>query len=117
MRPRLLHLLGVMLFAAGCISRPDPLELRVVAGATATRLWLVPAPDWRISALLPPAFEPIDGPPIRFGAARLTPDSAYFAQPPAAVLPGVGGLRGTLRASICAVGEQVCRPYLRTYGS
>ena len=104
------------LLAAGCGDSPAPLELRVAASAGITRLWLVPAPGWKINALLPPAFEPVGEPPVRFTAARLTPDSAYFAEPPLAVLQGDDPPRGTLRASICAIGEQVCRPYVRVFG-
>jgi hypothetical protein len=105
------------LLAAACADSPAPLELRVEAGTGITRLWLVPAPGWKINALLPPAFEPVGAPPVRFTAARLTPDSAYFAEPPLAVLQGSEPPRGTLRASICAIGEQVCRPYVRVFGA
>lgn len=102
---------------AGCVGTPAPVELRVERTATAIRLRLHPAPGWRINALLPPAFEPVGASPIRFTGPRLTADSAYYAEPPVAILPGDGPPRGTLRASICAAGEQVCRPFVRTFGS
>ena len=105
------------LLLLGCAADPgEPVELQVDLDAAGVRLSLVPAPGWRINALLPPAFEPADGGVVRLGAAQLSADSAYYLVPPSAVLPGRrGAVRGTLRASICAVGEQVCRPYVRVF--
>jgi hypothetical protein len=95
-----------------------PVALRVEPGSGGTRLTLTPNPGWRINALLPPAFEQADGSVIRFGSDTLTPDSAYYLAPPTGTLPDKGRpLRGTLRASVCAAGEQVCRPYVERVGS
>ncbi|MGH7631034.1 MAG: hypothetical protein ACREOF_16950 [Gemmatimonadales bacterium] len=108
---------GLALFSAGCSTGPGhPVELRVEPGAVSTRIRLVPAPGWRINALLPPAFERAGGSVIRLAAGRVSADSAYYVEPPAATLPGVHRtLRGTIRASICAEGEQVCRPYVAQF--
>lgn len=105
---------GLALLSAGCAAGPgQPAELRVEPGAVSTRIRLVPAPGWRINALLPPAFERADGSVIRLRADSLSADSAYYVEPPAATLPGVHRtLRGTIRASICAEGERVCRSYV-----
>jgi hypothetical protein len=109
--------IGALLLLAGCSGAPPPVALKADVGATATRLWLEAGPGWKINALLPPAFEPVGGPPVRFTARRLTPDSAYYAEPPVAFLPRRGAPSGILRASVCAAGEQICRPYVRTFGS
>ena len=104
------------LACAGDAARP--LALRIEPGVHGTRLRLLPAPGWRINAFLPPAFERPDGSVVRFGGAALSADSAYYLVPPSAVLPGVHPkVEGTLRASICAEGEQVCRPYVEAFGS
>ena len=107
-------ILAAVLFSAACARDPaHPVELRVEAGATGTRLQLRPMPGWRINALLPPAFEQADGSVVRFSADSVSADSAYYLEPPSATLPGADRkLRGTLRASVCADGEQVCRPYV-----
>ncbi|HSB54986.1 MAG TPA: hypothetical protein VLD58_11540 [Gemmatimonadales bacterium] len=72
---------------------------------------LLAAPGWKINARVKPVLESADGALLRFDAPRLTPDSAYFAEPPAVFVPARDGrpLRGTLRASVCAAGEAVCR--------
>jgi hypothetical protein len=108
---------AALLVAAGCGHEPVPVKLGVEPGATVTRIWLEPAPGWKINALLPPAFEPVGGPPVRFTAPGLTADSAYYLEPPVALIPGGGLPRGILRVSLCAAGEQVCRPYVRMFGS
>ena len=98
---------------AGCTdsSRPDAL-LRVTtspAGAD-TRLSLHAAPQLEINARVAPALELPNHSVVRFGAARLTADSAYFAEPPSALLAGRHEtVHGTVRASVCEVGERVCR--------
>jgi len=75
-----------------------------------TRLTLVAAPGFKLNARLKPALELPDGSLLRFDSPLLTPDSAYFAGPPSAVLSGRHGrVRGTLRASICDPREAVCR--------
>ncbi len=107
------------LLVAACARDPaDRLELRIERAAEGTRIRLLPASGWRINALLPPAFEQADGSVIRLRSDSVSADSAYYLAPPTATLPGRHGeLRGTLRASICAVGEQVCRPYVASFGS
>jgi hypothetical protein len=105
--------------ALGCAAQPvDPVELRVEPGSAGTVIRLVPAPGWRINALLPPAFEQPDGSVIRLGASQVSADSAYYLMPPWAPLPDSRSLlRGTIRASVCAAGEQICRPYVRVFES
>jgi hypothetical protein len=107
-------ILAAVLFSAACARDPaHPVEVRVEPGAASTRLRLLPTPGWRINARLPPAFEQADGSVVRLSADSVSADSAYYLEPPAATLPGANRkLRGTLRASVCADGEQVCRPYV-----
>jgi hypothetical protein len=108
----LAFLLGLALHShsAEAQSNPTPLAVTVEPGDSATRLVLVAARGWKINARIKPALELPSGAIVRFDAARLTPDSAYFAEWPSARVPGrATKVRGTLRASVCAVGEQVCR--------
>jgi hypothetical protein len=92
----------------------DALALQPKREGDSLRLVLLPAPGVEINARLAPALELDDGAVVRFHASRLTPDSAYFAEPPVAWLPAPGARRGpvtgTLRASVCSVGERICRP-------
>jgi hypothetical protein len=70
----------------------------------------VPAAHIKLNARLKPALELTDGSVLRFDAERLTPDSAYFAEPPVAILPGKHArVRGILRASVCESDAPVCR--------
>ncbi len=106
--------LGLLLACAGerapAPGRDRPLVLRSRPAGDSLRLTLVAAPGWKINARLKPVLEYRDGALLRFDAARLTPDSAYFAEPPVAlVAEGRARARGTLRASVCAAGEAVCR--------
>lgn len=107
--------LGALLLAlAACGRKPaattPPIALRVEPSGSETRLLLDAAPGWRINARLKPALEIPNGTVVRFDAARLTPDSAYFAEAPSATVPGgIRAVRGTLRASLCAPKERVCR--------
>ena len=100
---------------AGSACRPGTEStpvLRVVSehSAGSTTLSLVPAPGIRINARVKPALELPDGTVLRFDSPHQTPDSSYFTQPPTASLPGRRGrAEGTLRASVCAVDELVCR--------
>lgn len=112
-------LLFALLVGAACIREtPVPADLLIEPGAGAIGIRLVPRPGWRINALLPPAFEGSDGSIVRLTADSLTADSAYYLVPPAATLPGTHRTpRGTVRASVCAVGEQVCRPYVKEVAS
>ena len=99
--------------AAAC-SRP-PIESGELQVTTApfgadTRLTLHAAPHLKINARLVPALELDDGTLLRFRIGLLTADSAYYAEPPSAVLPGRHpAVHGALRASICRDDEQVCR--------
>ncbi len=86
------------------------LDLKTAPAGAATRLTLIAAPGIRINARLKPAMELDDGSLLRFDSPSLTADSAYFAEPPTALLAGTNRQpRGTLRASVCGVHEQVCR--------
>jgi hypothetical protein len=107
--------LGLFAACAGEGARtPDadrPLALRAAPAGDSLRLSLVATPGWKINARVKPVLEFGDGARLRFDTPRLTPDSAYFAEPPAATVPARAGRRiqGTLRASVCAAGEAVCR--------
>jgi hypothetical protein len=71
---------------------------------------LAAAPGWKINARLKPVLESRSRVLARFDSPRRTADSAYFTEAPVAVVPGrEAPIRGTLRASICAPGEGVCR--------
>ena len=75
-----------------------------------TRVTLVAAPGSKLNARLKPALELPDGRVLRFDTSRLTPDSAYFAEPPSALVPGQHSeMHGTLRASVCDDAASVCR--------
>jgi len=88
----------------------QPLAIRIEPAGDSSRLVLTAAPGWKIGARLKPGLETDEGLVFRFDAARLTPDSAYFAEPPIAIVPGrLAMVHGTLRASACAAGERVCR--------
>jgi len=86
------------------------LHLETAPASADTRLTLLAAPGYRINARVKPALELPDGSVLRFDTPRVTSDSAYFAEPPAALLKGrPGRVGGTLRASVCQPGQQVCR--------
>ena len=110
-----LRLTMALLVGAGLACHQPPradASLRVTTSAAGpdTRLTLHAGPHLKINARLAPALETTDGAVLRFAADRLTPDSAYFAEPPTAVLPGRHEqVHGTLHASVCEVDEQVCR--------
>jgi hypothetical protein len=109
--------LALGLLAACAADRPRapdaarPLAVRTVPAGDSLRLVLEAAPGWRINARVKPVLESADGTLLRFNAPGVTPDSAYFAEPPVAVVAARGRhpIRGTLRASVCAAGEAVCR--------
>ena len=87
-----------------------PLQLIAAASGTDTRVTLVAEPGLKVNARIAPALELADGSILRFGAARVTADSAYFVEPPSAVLAGRHErVHGTLRTSVCREDEQVCR--------
>lgn len=98
--------------ALACAGPSTVAKIRVTTSAAGadTRLTLHAGPDLKINARLTPALELADGRVLRFSSDRLTPDSAYFDEPPWALLPGRHEhVRGTLRASVCGVNELVCR--------
>jgi hypothetical protein len=102
-----------LILLAACAREPgasQPLRLEIARAGRDVRLTLIAAPDIMVNARLKPALELRDGTLLRFDSAHLTPDSAYFAQPPTANLRNhPGAVHGTLRASVCGVNELVCR--------
>jgi hypothetical protein len=75
-----------------------------------TRLTLHAGPHVKINARLAPALELDDQTILRFRTGLRTADSAYYTEPPSAVLPGRHAqVHGTLRASVCRDDEQICR--------
>ena len=98
---------------AGCRPppRPDvPLYLGVAPQGPDTRVTLYAVPHLKINARLAPALELGGGKVLRFTGSHLTPDSAYFTEPPSALVPGRHDRpHGTLRASVCRDDERVCR--------
>lgn len=105
-------LFGLIVFLGGCARRDAPSQLGLTATPLGpdTRVALVAAHGLKVNARVKPALELTDGRVVRFDSPLLTPDSAYFTAPPVAVLTGRHDrIRGTLRASVCGVDEQVCR--------
>ena len=102
---------GLALAALGCTaSAPGPVRLATAGAGPDTRVTLIAEPGLKVNARLAPALELPDGTVLRFGAARLTEDSAYFAEPATALIPGHHRrLHGTLRASVCRDDERLCR--------
>jgi len=98
--------------AAAC-SRPaaEPtLYLTTTCAGPDTRLTLHAAPHLKINARAAPALELGDGTVLRFRTGLRTADSAYYTEPPSAVLAGRHPrVHGTIRASVCRDDEQVCR--------
>jgi hypothetical protein len=99
--------------AAACVRPPvdsGPLRITIAAAGPDTRVTLHAGPHLKINARLAPALELGGGTILRFRSGRLTPDSAYYAEAPSAVLPGRHArVHGMLRASVCRDDEQVCR--------
>ena len=104
-------LAAVLLAGCRADARPGPLlsvEREAVPGGT--RLLLVPAPGARIGRSLQPTLTLDDGTVVRFDTSAVTPDSAYFAAPPAAHLDRPpAATHGLLEASACRADEAVCR--------
>ncbi len=100
-----------MLASCGRVEgRADPLRLVAAPDGRDTRLSLLAGPGLHVNARLAPALELRDGRVVRFETGRLPPDSAYFAEPPTALLPGrPREIHGTLRASVCEADALVCR--------
>jgi len=104
----------VLALAAGCAAAErgpaPPVRLETTVTGDQTRLTLVPASSIKLNARAKPALELPDGSVLRFDSPRLTPDSAYFAEPPVATLSGRHRrVHGTLRASVCENDAPVCR--------
>jgi hypothetical protein len=99
------------LAALGACSGTRPrLDVQTSQAGPNTRLTLLTAPGLRLNARLKPALELPDGRVLRFDSPHLTSDSAYFAEPPGALLSGRHRrVHGTLRASVCDSGTTVCR--------
>jgi hypothetical protein len=106
-------LLLMLVAAIACGRSPGgsaPLRLETTPSEGDTRLTIIPANGLKISARLAPALELAEGTVLRFASEALTPDSAYFAEPPNAILGGRHPqVHGKLRASICDAGAAVCR--------
>jgi len=91
-------------------TEPGPFQVTTASSGPDTRLTLHAGPHLKINARLAPALELSNGTILRFRTGHLTPDSAYYVEPPSAVLPGRHArVHGTLRASVCRDDEQVCR--------
>ena len=107
--------LGVVLIAAAaaCSAAPPsdaPLHLTTAPLGPDTRLTLYAAPHLKVNARVAPALELRDGTVLRFRTGLRTADSAYYTEPPSAILPGRHErVHGTLRASVCRDDEQICR--------
>jgi hypothetical protein len=105
-----------LVFMIACSAAGDravpPLQVRHSVEGDGTRLALVAAPGIRINARLQPTLELADGTILRFHSPWLTADSAYFAEPPSAVvrMPW-SDVHGTLRASLCG-DDAACRPFI-----
>jgi hypothetical protein len=109
-RGRLLIACVTLLAACTRPPGPEPVSLVTSPAGADTRVTLLATPGLKVNARLVPALELADGTVLRFGAGRRTADSAYFAEPPSALLPGrTAAVHGTLRASVCKEEERVCR--------
>lgn len=101
---------ALLAFLAACSGASDgPVRVTREKTAAGTRLALVATRAVQINAQLKPALELEDGTVLRFDAAGLTPDSAYFTTAPELVLPPGAVARGKIRVSVCDSGEAVCR--------
>jgi hypothetical protein len=98
------------LTACRAVAPKAPLSVESVPSGTATRLVLHASSGLKVNARLAPVLELGNGIVVRFHSDRLTPDSAYFAEPPFALVPDrQPPVHGTLRASVCDSGATVCR--------
>ena len=101
--------LALAMLACGGGQPAAPFRVTTTAAGADTRLTLIAGPEYQVNARLAPALELADGTVLRFDAPR-TADSAYFAAPAHALLPGRHAqVHGTLRASVCREDELVCR--------
>ncbi len=104
-------LLASVVAAAACGPPPTPpaVRLKVESHAGEAILTVVPAPDQRINARVPPAIELAAGGVIRLARGRVSADSSYFVEPPWGVRPPGLPVRGALRVSVCGADELLCR--------
>lgn len=103
---------SLLLACSGTRDPGAPIRVNYSPAGDSTRLTLVPSAGSRINARLKPALELPDGTVLRFDSPRLTADSAYFAEPPSALVAGQRkNVRGTIRASICGE-EPACRQFV-----
>jgi hypothetical protein len=104
-------LVALGLAAACSRTAAEPaLYLTTTGAGPDTRLTLHAAPHLKINARVAPALELGDGTVLRFRTGLRTADSAYYTEPPSAVLAGRHTrVHGTIRAGVCRDDEQVCR--------
>jgi hypothetical protein len=102
--------LGLLLACSPPPPASQPLWLGREPAPGGVRLLLLTEPGARISAEYVPTLTLKDGTVVRFDTTALSPDSAYFAAPPAAALPRPASqAHGLLKASVCHRNEAVCR--------
>ena len=104
--------MAALLGLSACSAAPEvaPVRLGMAAAGRDTRLTLYHAAGYQINARVAPALTLDGGTVLLFGSTKLSPDSSYFTEPPTALLAGRHRrVRGTLRASVCATAERVCR--------
>jgi len=106
-------LFAACLFLGACAStdpESEPVSLIVTHGGERYGLRLVAAGGVRINARLKPVLELGDGAIVRLDSRSITPDSAYFAEPPVASIAVSGQrLTGTLRVSVCVENASYCQ--------
>jgi|GEM_PF-2954169 len=109
---RAISLMLVVIVPSSCNAprgEPQPVALEVIGTSSAISLQLNASPGVRINARLKPTLELEKGRNITFDAARLTPDSAYFAEAPRAEVAGrLERISGTLRVSVCEDAASYC---------
>lgn len=92
----------------GVIAQNELVALELERSANTLELRLVPAAGARINAQFKPALETATGDRIIFDSPAVTVDSEYFTAPPFAKINGASPINGTLLASVCPAGKQVC---------
>jgi len=86
------------------------IDMRIVRSGDRLVVRAVPAAGTKINARLAPQIELASGGVVRLTSSTLTPDSAYFASAPEAIIPASTSLKGAhLRASICDSAAAACR--------
>jgi hypothetical protein len=89
-------------------ARDAPVHVTVQTRGGVSMIDIAPAAGIHLNAAVAPAYE-FSGRVIRFSGPLAPADSLYFASSAHAVCPARGKLTGVLQASVCAVGERVCR--------